>query len=282
MKQKKVIGLVMKSLEADFFQTMKASAIEYSRNKKDFELITVGTLKQTDIDIQISYIEDLIAKEVDAIVVIPIDSKALVPVIVKAVKKGIKVINIDILLDQNLLKKEGVELAFVGPDNEEAAKLVGSTLARKVGKGGKVILINGIPEAMNAQQRRDGFIAAIQENELELLGEGTANWETEKAMSVFSDLYQKHPEIQGVCCGNDAMAVGVINVLNTMGLAGKIMVVGFDNDTSSPQLIRENKLLATIDGFGSEMAVRGIEYGLRAIRGEKIEGWIKTKTELIT
>ena len=272
----------MKSLEADFFQTMKASAIEYSRNKKDFELITVGTLKQTDIDIQISYIEDLIAKEVDAIVVIPIDSKALVPVIVKAVKKGIKVINIDILLDQNLLKKEGVELAFVGPDNEEAAKLVGSTLARKVGKGGKVILINGIPEAMNAQQRRDGFIAAIQENELELLGEGTANWETEKAMSVFSDLYQKHPEIQGVCCGNDAMAVGVINVLNTMGLAGKIMVVGFDNDTSSPQLIRENKLLATIDGFGSEMAVRGIEYGLRAIRGEKIEGWIKTKTELIT
>jgi ribose transport system substrate-binding protein len=282
MNKKSRVGLVMKSLEADFFQKMKKGALEYAEKRNDFELITVGTLNQTNVDMQISLVEELIGKRVDAIVVIPIDSKALVPAIVKAIKAGIKITNIDILLNEDLLKEAGVELAFVGPDNEEAAKMVGDVLAKKIGRGGKVIIINGIPEAMNAQQRRKGFIASIEEYGLNLLGEGVASWETEKAMQVFADLYQKFPEVQGVFCGNDAMASGVIKILESLGKAGNVEVVGFDNDTASGQLIRDGKLLATIDAFGTEMAALGIDYALRALKGEIINGWIKTKTELIT
>ena len=70
-------------------------------------------------------------------------------------------------------------------------------------------------------------------------------------------------------------------ILESRGKAGNVVVVGFDNDTSSGQLIRDVKLLATIDAFGTEMAARAIDYALRALKGEKINGWIKTKTELI-
>ncbi len=86
MEHKPVIGLVMKSLLAEFFQEMKKGALEFARKQKNFELITVGTNTQTEIDLQIELIESLIAQKVDALVVVPIDSKALVPVVVKAVK----------------------------------------------------------------------------------------------------------------------------------------------------------------------------------------------------
>lgn len=277
-----VIGLVMKSLEAEFFQAMKRGADEHVAQRGDLKLVTVGTDNQTEIDLQISLINELIDQKVDALVVIPIDSKALVPVVVKAVKSGIPVINIDILLDQEMLVAEGVELGFVGPDNESAAKMVGDVLARKIGKGGKVVILEGVPGAANAIQRKSGFVKTIEEFGLELLYSATACWETGKAEQVFAEMLEQHPDVQGVLCSNDAMAQGVIRVLDFYGKAGSVQVVGFDNDYSVGELLHNGHLLATIDGFGSQMAARGIDYAMKALSGEKITGWIKTDVRLIT
>ena len=121
----------MKSLQADFFQDMKKGAIDFAQKRRDFELIIVGTDSKTEIKKQIALVESLIQQKVDALVVIPIDSKALVPVVIKAEKAGIKVINIDIKLDSDLLRESGVELAFFGSDNEAAAKMAGDVLSKK-------------------------------------------------------------------------------------------------------------------------------------------------------
>jgi len=155
MNRKQMIGLVMKSLQAEFFKEMQKGVLEFARRQKNFELITVGTKTQTEIDRQIQMVDLLISQKVDAIVIVPIDSKALVPMVVKAVKSGINVINIDIKLDEELLRQNNIELTYVGPDNESAAQLVGNVLARKLGKGSKVILIEGLSVAENAQQRKN-------------------------------------------------------------------------------------------------------------------------------
>ena len=277
-----VVGLVMKSLEAEFFQEMKKGAIDYAKKRGDLELLPVGTENQTEIKKQILLIEEFINQKVDAIVVIPIDSKALVPPVVKAVKDGIEVVNIDIMLDEDMLKEHNIEMVFVGPDNETAAKAVGDVLAKELGKNGKVIIIEGVPAAMNAQQRKQGFLNSINEYGLNLLASGVANWETEQASSVFSDLLQQNPDVQGVMCANDAMAIGVLKVLEAAGKAGEVKVIGFDNDDSVGPLIEDGKMLATIDCFGSQMAAEGINYAMKALQGEKNKGWMKTKMQLIT
>ncbi len=277
-----VVGLVMKSLEAEFFQEMKKGAIDYAEKRGDLELLPVGTENQTEIKKQILLIEEFINQKVDAIVVIPIDSKALVPPVVKAVKDGIEVVNIDIMLDEDMLKEHNIEMVFVGPDNETAAKAVGDVLAKELGKNGKVIIIEGVPAAMNAQQRKQGFLNSINEYGLNLLASGVANWETEQASSVFSDILQQNPDVQGVMCANDAMAIGVLKVLEAAGKAGEVKVIGFDNDDSVGPLIEDGKMLATIDCFGSQMAAEGINYAMKALQGEKNKGWMKTKMELIT
>jgi len=277
-----VVGLVMKSLQAEFFQNMKKAAVEYADKRGDLELKAVGTESQTEIEKQIQLVEELIDQGVNALVVIPIDSKALVAPVVKAVRADIEVINIDIMLDKKLLNMHHIELVFVGPDNEMAAKTVADVLARELGKRGKVIILEGVPGAINAQQRKQGFIKSIEEFGLNLLASETANWETEQAEAIFSELWQKYPDVEGVMCSNDAMAIGVINVLEAAGKTRKIKVIGFDHDKSARPLIKEGKLLATIDCFGSQMAVLGIDYAMRALSGENHKGWIKTKMELIT
>lgn len=281
MKNKPVIGLVMKSLQAEFFQEMKKGALEFAQKENCFELITVGTNTQTEIDLQIELIDSLIQQKVDALVVVPIDSRALVPVVVKAVKAGIKVINIDIKLDEELLTQSGVELTYVGPDNETASKMVADVLAAKVGKGAKVILIEGLSVAENAQQRKQGALLSITENQLQLLASAPADWETGKAEEVFAGLYAQYPEVQGIICSNDAMALGVIKVLEQNGKAGQIPVVGFDNDASVQPFLQSGVMLATIDAFGSQMAVQGIGYALKVLNGMENKGAYSTEFKLI-
>lgn len=272
----------MKSLGAEFFQEMKKGALTFAEKQNNFELICVGTSTQTEIELQIQLMEGLIDQHVDAIVLVPIDSKALVPVTVKAINAGIKVINIDIKLDEDLLREANVELTYVGPDNETAAKMVGDVLARKLQKGSKVVLIEGLSVAENAQQRKAGFLKSIAEYQLTLLASEAADWETEKAKTVFERLFALHPEVEGVFCSNDAMALGVIDVLRAHGKAGEVAVVGFDNDASVAPLIESGVLLATIDAYGSQMAVQGIEFALKVLAGMENKGSFSTKFDLIT
>jgi ribose transport system substrate-binding protein len=274
--KKPVIGLVMKSLQAEFFQEMEKGACSFAAKRSDFKLITVGTSTQTEIDLQIELIEKLISDKVDALVVVPIDSKALVPVVVKAVKAGIKVINIDIRLDEKLLAENEVELTYVGPDNFTAAYQVGEVLVGQLKPGSKILMIEGLQVAENAQQRKAGFMKAIQEGNMELVGSAPADWETFKAAIAFMKLFAAHPDIDAVMCCNDAMALGVLQVLEEKALVGKIPVVGFDNDASVQHYLQSGALLATIDAFGPQMAVEGIRFALKVLGGMENKGSFST------
>ena len=78
------------------------------------------------------------------------------------------------------------------------------------------------------------------------------------------------------------MGLSVIKTIDAAGKSGKIKVVGFDNIPAVHPLLKDGKLLATIDQFGSQMAANGIDYAMKALAGEKLEGWIKTPIKLAT
>ena len=280
--KKPVIGLVMKSLANEFFKDMEEGAVKHVQERGDLTLIPVGMHSETDIDTQISAIENFITQKVDAIVVAPADSRALVPPLARAIKAGIIVINIDVALDEAAKKQAGVDLAFVGPDNRAGAKMSGDVLAKALGPGGKVVIIEGNPGADNAQQRKRGFDDSVKEGKLDLVDSRTAHWETEEANSVFSNILTAHPDVQGVMAANDSMALGVVKAIDASGKSGKIKVVGFDNIAAVQPLLKDGKLIATVDQFGSQMAANGIDYAMKALKGEKLEGWIKTPIKLVT
>ncbi len=280
---KPVIGLVMKSLGNQFFQAMQQGADEYAAENADtFEFKSVGTQSETDITGQVDAVNNMIAQGVDAIVIAPADSQALVAPLVQAVQQGIKVVNIDVKLDDDALESAGVDIPFVGPDNEDGAYQSGMVLADKLGQGGKVVVIEGIQGAANAQQRKAGFDKAIDEGGLDLVDSKTANWETEQANTVFANMLSAHPEIQGVMCANDSMALGVLAALESAGKLGEIPVVAFDNLPEVHPYLDNGSMLATVDQFGPDQAVFGIETALKLIDGGTAEAWEKTDIKVIT
>jgi len=281
-QKKPVVGLVMKSLANEFFKDMEEGAVKHAQERGDLTLVPVGMHSETDIDTQIAAVENFITQKVDAIVVAPADSRALVPPLARAIKAGIVVINIDVALDEAAKKQAGVDLAFVGPDNRTGAKMSGAVLAKALGPGGKVVILEGNPGADNAIQRKLGFDDAVKEGQLALLDSRTAHWETEEANTVFSNMLTAHPDIQGVMAANDSMALGVVKAIDAAGKSGQIKVVGFDNIAPVQPLLKEGKMIATIDQFGSEMAANGTDYAMKALQGEKLQGWIKTPIKLVT
>ncbi|WP_237153818.1 sugar ABC transporter substrate-binding protein [Oryzibacter oryziterrae] len=277
------VGLVMKSLANEFFKQMQAGAEKYaSENTDKFDFKAVGMKDERDFAAQVDAVENFVTQKYDIIVVAPADSKAMVTPLAKALKAGVKVINIDVELDAGAKKKAGIDLAFFGPDNRGGAKMAGDALAKALGEGGKVVILEGNPEADNAQQRKAGFDDAIAAGKLVLLDSKTAHWETEEANTLMTNFLTQHQDIQGVMAANDSMALGVVKALDAAGLSGKIQVVGFDNIPAVQPLIKGGKMLATVEQYGAQMAAMGIDYGLREMAGETFTGWVKTDIKLIT
>ncbi|NKC51825.1 sugar ABC transporter substrate-binding protein [Ochrobactrum cytisi] len=277
------VGLVMKSLANEFFKQMQAGAEDYAaKNTDKFSFAAVGMKDERDFAAQVDAVENFITQQFNVIVLAPADSKAMVTPVKKALEAGIKVINIDVALDEEAKKQAGVDLAFFGPDNREGAKLAGMALAKELGKGGKVVILEGNPEADNAKERKKGFDDAVAEGGLTLLDPKTAHWETEEANTLMTNFLTQYQDIQGVMAANDSMALGVVKALDAAGKSGQIKVVGFDNIPAVQPLIKDGKMLATVDQFGAQMAAMGIDYGLKELAGEKFSGWVKTDIKLIT
>jgi ribose transport system substrate-binding protein len=281
--KKPVVGLVMKSLANEFFKSMEEGARKFADKDGTFTLVPVGMNSETDIDTQISAVENFITQKVEVICVAPADSVGLVAPVKKSIAAGITVVNFDVKLDDKALDKAGLkDLVFVGPDNREGAYLAGKELAAKLGKGGKVFIIEGNPGADNAQMRKAGFDKAAKEGGLKVLVSRTAHWETEEANTLVTNLLTQHPDVQGIMAANDSMALGVVKALDAAGKSGKVLVVGFDNIPAIQKLVKEGKVLATIDQFGPDMAANCIKTGFKMKKGEKITGWKKTPVRLIT
>jgi len=217
------------------------------------------------------------------LVITPADSVGLVPSVKKAVAGGITVVNADVKLDSAALKAAGLpeDFLFVGPDNADGAELAGNALGEKLGKGGKVFIIEGNPGADNATQRKNGFLRAVNKYGLNLLASNTAHWETEEANTLMTNLLTKYPDVKGVMCANDSMVLGVVKALDS-AKRSDVLVVGFDNITAVQELIKAGKVLATVDQYGPDQATMAIKVGLRILKGEKLSGWQKTPVKLVT
>ncbi|MEH6654558.1 sugar ABC transporter substrate-binding protein [Loktanella salsilacus] len=281
-QDKPVVGLVMKSLANEFFQNMMEGAEAHAAQRGDYELRAVGMQNETDFESQINAVENFITQGVDAIVIAPADSKAMVRPIKKAIAAGITVVNFDVALDADAKAQQGLELAFVGPDNRGGAKMAGDALAEALGAGAKVVIIEGNPGADNATQRRLGFEDAVAEHSLDLLDSRTAHWETEEANQVFSTMLTAHPDLQGVMAANDSMAIGVVKALENAGRSD-IIVVGFDAIPAVLPMIEDGRMLASVDQFGQQMAANAIDLALEVVAGgPELEGWVTTPIELVT
>ena len=264
------IALVMKSLANEFFSTMAEGAKQHqSQNSQQYELVVNGIKDERDLARQAAIVDEMIAAKVQAIVVAPADSKALVPVLRRAKLAGLVVVNIDNKLDEEILKAESLAVPFVGPNNLLGAKSVGQHLAKSLKPGDKVAVLEGIRTSFNATQRRLGFEQAMKDAGMQIVDSQSANWETNQANTIAASMLNAHPDLKAILAANDSMALGAMAAIKAANKTDTVQVVGFDNISAAQEAIRQGKMLATADQHGDQLAVFGIELALKLLQDPK-------------
>jgi ribose transport system substrate-binding protein len=281
--ERPVVALVMKSLANEFFQTMEEGARRHqATHSGEYRLLANGIKDELDVARQVDLVEQMIAQRVSALVLAPADSKALVPVAVKAQQAGIVVVNIDNRLDAGVLAGRGARVPFVGPDNRKGAAAVAALLGSRLKAGDEVAVLEGAPNAFNGVQRRLGFEDAVARAGLRIVSSQTANWETSQANQVAAAMLTAHPNLKALLCANDSMALGAVASVRAAGREGTVTIVGFDNISAVRPLIAAGRMLATADQHGDLLAVYGIEYALEILKTKAVPADRETPVDVVT
>ncbi|WP_195909789.1 substrate-binding domain-containing protein [Bacteroidetes bacterium endosymbiont of Geopemphigus sp.] len=228
---------------------------------------------QGDITKQIAAVEDLLSKGIDALIINPLDYKALIPAINDASKSGIPVFVVDSYIDE-----KAQYITSVQADNQKNGELIGNWIAKKMyNKPIKAVVISGAQGNKIGKEKRQGVFRGITEQQLrsqgkaslEILGQGWGNWSNNGGLKAMEDLLVSHPDLNVLIAENDAMAMGAIKAIEEARKTDKILTIGFDGQKEAYQMIQQGKL--GITSVNSPKALREIilDLTVKYLKGER-------------
>jgi ribose transport system substrate-binding protein len=136
----------------------------------------------------------------------------------------------------------------------------------------------------NTWARSKGF-HSVTDNypNIKMLAQQSADFDRNKAMEVMESLLQAHPNLDGVFCGNDAMAMGAYQALLGAGKANQVKVFGFDGADDVVAAIKAGKIAATGMQFPQVMAHKAAIFADEYLKGKRdFAQKIPVAVELVT
>lgn len=218
-----------------------------------------------DVKEQIEQIEYFIEKEMDVIVIIPVDSKACKEVVKKAKDKGIYVIAYD-----RLIEDANVDL-YISFDNEEVGRMMAKTLIEHVPESGNIVTIFGPQSDYNVSMMEKGYREMMEESTLNNVYSVYAkDWLAEEAFYAVNHALTLEENIHGVLCGNDNLATQAVMALSENRMASKVVLTGQDGDLAAFQRIVEGTQTMTVYKPVDKLAKKAAEFAVNLVRGEQI------------
>ena len=121
----------------------------------------------------------------------------------------------------------------------------------------------------------------MREAGIEVVSVQSAHWEQDEANTIAAAMLREHPDLKAILASNDNMALGAASAVRQAGKADAVFVIGFDNIAAVRQLLEEGRVLATADQHADRLAVYGVEYALKILRGESQPQDMQTPVDLI-
>jgi len=267
------IGLAVSTLNNPFFVDLRDGALEEA--KKAGLSITVADA-QNDPNRQLSQVENFIEQGVSIILINPCDSTAIVPAIKAANRAKIPVITVDRGADG------GEVMCHIASDNVQGGQMAGEFLAKLIGNKGKVVELEGIPGTSAARDRGKGFNEVMKKYpNIKIVARQEAGFDRAKGMTVMENILQAQPEIDGVFCHNDEMALGALRAIEAAGRLSAIKIVGFDATDDAVKSVKDGKMVATVAQKPRVMGSMAVETAKQVLDGVKVGAFIPVPLELI-
>lgn len=228
-----------------------------------------------DVQVQIRQIEKFTEEKKDVITVIATDCDRMKLPLERARQQGIKVVAYD-----RLINNVEADL-YISFDNRKIGELMGETMMKKLPDGGNIMMICGPKSDNNAVVIEQAFLETIEGSNLKVVQtEYAEGWTPEYAFQAVDEAFENIEGIDGVMCGNDALAVSAIQALSQRRLAGKVCVVGQDADVEACQKIMEGTQEMTVFKNIDELAEKAAEYSVMLAQNlplEDVDQMVKTE-----
>lgn len=269
-----VIGVSLSNLDNPFFGALQEGVLETAERLGATVVIEDA---QDDAQRQTTQIETLIAQQVDALLVNPVNSMEIEQALQEAFDAGIPIFTVD-----RSANSEHV-VAHIASDNVSGGRMAAAYLAEIINESGNVVELAGIPDTSAAQDRGLGFNNVITiYPDIQVIARETANFNREQGHDVFAQILADNAEIDGVFAHNDEMILGAIAAAREAGRLDAIAFVGFDAIEDAVVAIENGELHATVAQQPKEMGRLSIETILQHLDGESVSSFIPVDLALIT
>lgn len=278
------IGILVITLTNPFWVGMK-EAYEAAGKELGVEVEVMAAPTENDTKSQLETLQAMIAKDYKALILSPIEPFNLVPGVVQANKKGIKVINLGPGIDKQAVINEGGKLdGRIAVDFEEQGKLAAEYIVEKIGaKGGKVAIIQGIPGAGQSEGRTIGAKKVFENApNVELVSIQPANWDRNTAYNVATNLVQAHPDLKGIFSCNDVMALAAADALEAAGQREGKIIFGVDFIDEAAEAIKAGKLDGSIAYSSKVYAKAAVLLALKTIQDHEIPEVVHSPLAVVT
>ncbi|WP_407425676.1 D-ribose ABC transporter substrate-binding protein [Arcticibacter sp.] len=260
--QPKKIAIIVSTLNNPWFvvlaETAAKKAGELGYEAKVFD-------SQNNTALEADHFENAITSGFDAILFNPTDADGSITNISKA-----KTADVPVFCMDREVNSTTVATSQILSDSYSGCIAMGKYFVKQLNKKGKYVEILGLVGDNNTWARSKGFHSVVDDfPELKMVAQHSADFDRNKAMEVMESVLQANPDIDGVFCGNDAMAMGAYQALVAAGKSDHVQVFGFDGADDVLQSVEAGKIKATGMQYPKIMAETAAIYAQEYFNGKR-------------
>ena len=263
--------IVSKGFQHQFWQAVKKGA-EDEGTALNVKVNFIGPESESQVDKQMEMLQAEFDKNPQAICFAALDSQAATPLLQKFQEKDIPVIAFDSGVDSD------IPITTAATDNVAAAALAADKMAEAIGGSGKVGVIIHDQTSRTGIDRGDGFVNRMKEAypDIEIIGPQYGGGDQLKSTDLAKAMMQANPDIKGFFGGNEGSAIGVVNAVNELGIAGKIVVIGYDSGKTQIDAIKSGLMYGAVQQNPVGIGAKCVEAAAMALQGLPVPASIDT------
>lgn len=258
-------AMILKTQATDFWVKMW-NGIEDEAEKLGVKVDLYAAQSEQDLEGQLAIVENAVNQGYTGIGVAPLSSVNVLPAIGQATKSGITVINVDAKFDEaELANQGGAVVGFVSTDNVAVGNKGAQYIVDKLEPGSQVAVIQGKSGDQSSEDRTNGATKAFEDGGMEIIASQSADWDRQTTMDIVSTLIQQYPDLKGIYCCNDGMALGAVQAVVNADKVGDILVVGTDGDKEAVQSVADGQMTATVAQDPAQIGATSLDLLVKAV-----------------
>ena len=207
----------------------------------------------------------MLNRRVDAIVLAPIDRKAMVGVVERAARENVPMVIIDSGIDTEQY------VARVATDNYKAGRIAADRVGKLVNGKGTVAIVAVVPGGASTEERERGFEDTIHGKypNIRIVDKRFGMADVARSLLASENILTAHPELDALFGSNESSVMGAAQALRQRH-GRKIKLVGVDAGPSLLDDLRSGLVDSLVVQNPFKMGYEALQAAIKKLKGQPV------------